>query len=75
MQVETPAPCPSSTGSPPPHTPFTATGDLALDVVEQQAEHLRSVGVDGALIAGSTGEGSSLTASGRRDLAGLTRAV
>ncbi|MEC8252233.1 MAG: dihydrodipicolinate synthase family protein [Planctomycetota bacterium] len=58
-----------------PHTPFTATGDLALDVVEQQAEHLRSVGVDGALVAGSTGEGSSLTARERRDLAGLIRAV
>ena len=52
-----------------PHTPFAENGDLALDVVAKQAEHLRMVGVDGVLIAGSTGEGSSLTASERRDLA------
>jgi N-acetylneuraminate lyase len=52
-----------------PHTPFTATGDLALDVVGPQANHLRAAGVDGVLVAGSTGEGSSLTVAERRDLA------
>ena len=52
-----------------PHTPFTARDDVALDVIDQQAEHLRGAGVDGVLIAGSTGEGSSLTSSERRDLA------
>ncbi len=52
-----------------PHTPFTASGDLALDVVGRQAEHLRAAGVDGVLVAGSTGEGSSLTVAERRDLA------
>lgn len=52
-----------------PHTPFTARDDVALDVIDQQAEHLRAAGVDGVLIAGSTGEGSSLTSAERRDLA------
>jgi dihydrodipicolinate synthase/N-acetylneuraminate lyase len=41
-----------------PHTPFATNGDLALDIVAQQAAHLRADGVQGVLIAGSTGEGS-----------------
>jgi N-acetylneuraminate lyase len=42
-----------------PHTPFATNGDLALNLVAQQAAHLRGDGVQGVLIAGSTGEGSS----------------
>lgn len=52
-----------------PHTPFAPNGDLALDAVAGQAELLRADGVHGALIAGSTGEGSSLTGTERRALA------
>ena len=52
-----------------PHTPFDQDGELALDPVARQAEHLRSVGVSGALVAGSTGEGASLTTPERRRLA------
>lgn len=52
-----------------PHSPFAANGDLALDVVPQQAAHLRANGVHGVLVAGSTGEGSSLTSRERRELA------
>ena len=52
-----------------PHTPFSANGDLALDVVALQATQLRADGVHGVLIAGSTGEGSSLSGDERRALA------
>jgi N-acetylneuraminate lyase len=52
-----------------PHTPFATNGDLALDLVAQQAAHLRGDGVQGVLIAGSTGEGSSLSGDERRALA------
>ena len=52
-----------------PHTPFTESGDLALDAVARQAEHLQRAGVHGVLIAGSTGEGSSMTSDERRALA------
>lgn len=52
-----------------PHTPMTEAGALALDVVERQAQHLRSVDVTGVFVAGSTGEGSSLTVEERRLLA------
>lgn len=52
-----------------PHTPFAANGDLALDAVTAQAQRLRSEGVHGVLIAGSTGEGSSLSGDERRRLA------
>lgn len=52
-----------------PHTPFEKSGELALDPVARQAEHLRSLGVAGVLVAGSTGEGHSLTAEERRLLA------
>jgi N-acetylneuraminate lyase len=51
------------------HSPFAPNGDLALDVVAKQATHLRANGLDGVLIAGSTGEGSSLTSDERRSLA------
>ncbi len=52
-----------------PHSPFAPNGDLALDAVAKQATHLRANGLDGVLIAGSTGEGSSLTGDERRSLA------
>ncbi len=44
-----------------PHTPMYADGSLNLAVVRHQARHLVSTGVRGAFIAGSTGEGQSLT--------------
>jgi N-acetylneuraminate lyase len=49
-----------------PVTPFDASGDLALDVVAPLAAHLRATGVDGVFVAGSTGEGPSLTGAERR---------
>jgi len=52
-----------------PHTPFAPNGDLAPDAVARQAEHLRNHGVHGVLIAGSTGEGSSLSNDERLQLA------
>jgi N-acetylneuraminate lyase len=52
-----------------PHTPFAQNGDLALRAVRRQAEHLRRLGVNGVLVAGSTGEGCSLTCDERRALA------
>ena len=58
-----------------PHSPFTPNGDLALEVVAKQAEHLQTVGAHGVLIAGSTGEGSSLTGAERRALAERWTAV
>lgn len=51
------------------HTPFDERGELNLSAVAPLAEHLRSVGVAGVLVAGSTGEGPSLTISERRQLA------
>ncbi len=51
-----------------PHTPFRSDGSLALDVVARQSEHLRRSGVDGVFVAGSTGEGASLTGEERRRL-------
>lgn len=52
-----------------PHTPFTASGELYLEPVQQQARHLRGSGVSGVFVAGSTGEGPSLTCAERRRLA------
>lgn len=53
----------------PPFTPFTPDGDLALDVVDRQAEFLAASGVRGVFVAGSTGEGLSLSDDERRALA------
>lgn len=47
-------------------TPFDPDGRLDLSVVEAQAEHLRSTGVSGAFVAGTTGEYPSLTTEERR---------
>lgn len=49
-------------------TPFTPTGELDVSVVPEQAARLRTDGVDGAFVAGTTGEFPALTASERREL-------
>jgi N-acetylneuraminate lyase len=51
------------------HTPLDESGGLSLDPVARQAAHLKATGVDGVLVAGSTGEGPSLTGAERRRLA------
>ncbi|NWG14355.1 MAG: dihydrodipicolinate synthase family protein [Acidobacteria bacterium] len=51
------------------HTPFKPDGRLNLSAVERQAEHLRSNEIAAVFIAGSTGEGHSLTVEERRRLA------
>jgi N-acetylneuraminate lyase len=50
-------------------SPFTADGQLALKTVSRQLGRLVDDGVDGAFVCGTTGEGSSLTMSERKDLA------
>lgn len=51
------------------HTPFGRDGSLDTAAVETQAEHLVANGVRAAFIAGSTGEGHSLTVAERLGLA------
>lgn len=51
-----------------PHTPFDSRGDLRLEIVEKQVEHLLRHRVHGAFIGGSTGECQSLTLTERRQL-------
>lgn len=51
------------------HTPFDSAGDLRLEIVQKQAEHLLRTGVNTVFIGGSTGEGHSLTVEERRALA------
>lgn len=51
-----------------PHTPLDESGELNLEAVDRQASHLRAAGVDGVFVAGSTGEGPSLTGTERRRL-------
>ena len=51
-----------------PHTPFRADGDLWLDQVELQAEHLQRTGVCAVFVGGSTGEAASLTVDERIQL-------
>jgi N-acetylneuraminate lyase len=51
------------------HSPFSADGSLALDVIERQAEHLQDQGVGTVFIGGSTGESQSLSLSERLALA------
>ena len=50
-------------------TPMTEEGELRLDVVPRIVEHLSNSGVVGIYIAGSTGEGMSLTSDERRAVA------
>ncbi len=52
-----------------PHTPLHDDGELNLEPVARQAAHLRANGVTGVFVAGSTGEGLSLTTPERRRLA------
>lgn len=52
-----------------PHTPLNARGDLNLDVVQHQANHFVATGVTGVFVAGSTGEGHSLTVEERIEIA------
>ncbi len=54
-----------------PFTPFHRDGSLDLDRVNEQAELLRSDGVVGAFICGTTGEGASLTLEERMRMAGV----
>jgi N-acetylneuraminate lyase len=50
----------------PAFTPMRADGSLDLDRVEALAEHLEGQGIVGVFVAGTTGEGLSLTLSERR---------
>ncbi len=52
-----------------PHTPFAENGQLRLEGVEPLAAHLAATGVAGAFIAGTTGEGLSMSVDERRALA------
>ncbi len=52
-----------------PHSPFDLHGELNLAAVDLQAAHLRRTGIHGVLVAGTTGEGASLTGAERRRLA------
>lgn len=58
-----------------PPTPFHPNGDLDLSAVERQAARLIETGVAGAFVAGTTGEGQSLTADERGRLAARWCAV
>lgn len=51
------------------HTPLNPDGSMNLDLVDQQAHVLQAQGVLGVFIAGSTGEGVSLTTQERMALA------
>ncbi|MBP86171.1 MAG: hypothetical protein CMJ64_05565 [Planctomycetaceae bacterium] len=53
----------------PPPAPFHADGSLNLEPVEQQAQLLIDTSADGAFVAGSTGEGQSLSTDERMRLA------
>ncbi len=48
-----------------PHTPFHADGSLRLDTIVRQSEILKTNGITGAFICGSTGESHSLTTAER----------
>lgn len=52
-----------------PFTAFTGNGQLRLDRVSFQAEVLKAQGISGVFVGGTTGEGESLTAEERMDLA------
>jgi N-acetylneuraminate lyase len=51
------------------HTPFDNDGNLRLDIVEKQADHLLRKGVSTIFIGGTTGESHSLTVDERLALA------
>jgi|TARA_B110000037_G_scaffold91571_1_gene108123 N-acetylneuraminate lyase len=50
-------------------TPMDTTGELNLEVVSKVVDHLEKKGITGIYIAGSTGEGMSLTDEERRAVA------
>lgn len=52
-----------------PFTPLHADGSLNLDAIPSYAGHLQRLGVVGAFICGTTGEGASLTLGERRAVA------
>lgn len=52
-----------------PYTPFRADGTLNPDVISDYADHLVESGVSGVFVAGSTGEGHSLSVEERLTLA------
>jgi len=52
-----------------PFTPLNEKGDLNLDMVPVQANHLLKNGVKGVFVAGTTGECQSLTLQERMQLA------
>ena len=49
--------------------PFDPEGRLDVSVIPEQAEHLRSSGVHGAFVNGTTGEFSALSTAERREVA------
>lgn len=51
------------------HTPFDSLGELQLQSIEKQAEHLARTGVQTVFICGSTGESHSLTVLERMKMA------
>jgi N-acetylneuraminate lyase len=51
------------------HTPFDANGDINLDIIEKQAEHLLNNRVSFAFVCGTTGECHSLTVDERMAMA------
>ena len=53
---------------PPLCTPLTASGEVDSDSLDQLVEHVLSAGVDGVFVLGSTGEGTGLTDSQRRQV-------
>lgn len=52
-----------------PHTPFHTDGSLNLQAIERQAQLLIQSDVQGAFVAGTTGEGLSLSMEERQELA------
>ena len=52
-----------------PFTPFDGNGDLALGLIADYALRLAQDGVAGAFVAGTTGEGMSMTVDERKRLA------
>jgi N-acetylneuraminate lyase len=52
-----------------PFTPFSANGNLSLTLIPNYARHLAANGVRGVFIAGTTGEGQSLSVDERIALA------
>lgn len=56
-------------------TPFHKDGAIDFDWVEGHLEYLRRHGADGTLIAGTTGEGPSLTGAEKRQLTDIVMAA